>query len=304
MGIIPARAGFTYYLESDGYGHKDHPRSRGVYGSRPSYSGSALGSSPLARGLPATDAWPEITIGIIPARAGFTHRQSPQGRGTPDHPRSRGVYEETTRRDPMPTGSSPLARGLPRQAGAGGDECLDHPRSRGVYPAVTAYGLRVGGSSPLARGLPGVELGPPSPEGIIPARAGFTLGHERQAGPPADHPRSRGVYRLPVRALNTRRGSSPLARGLRRVPQARIRQQGIIPARAGFTAGGASPPPAPGDHPRSRGVYSAVHRGMMRRGGSSPLARGLPAPVEGCRAPPRIIPARAGFTSTAYRRPT
>ena len=203
----------------------------------------------------------------------------------------------------MPTGSSPLARGLPRQAGAGGDECLDHPRSRGVYPAVTAYGLRVGGSSPLARGLPGVELGPPSPEGIIPARAGFTLGHERQAGPPADHPRSRGVYRLPVRALNTRRGSSPLARGLRRVPQARIRQQGIIPARAGFTAGGASPPPAPGDHPRSRGVYDCVRATKSHAKGSSPLARGLLGRASGHDEAGRIIPARAGFTRTCGRVP-
>ena len=51
---------------------------------------------------------------------------------------------------------------------------------------------------------------------------------------------------------------------------------GIIPARAGFThieycTGGDG-----GDHPRSRGVYSAAQATNASKDGSSPLARGLP----------------------------
>ena len=50
------------------------------------------------------------------------------------------------------------------------------------------------------------------------------------------------------------------------------------------------------DHPRSRGVYPAGGSSRGRAGGSSPLARGLPAREILARAEGRIIPARAGFT--------
>ena len=50
------------------------------------------------------------------------------------------------------------------------------------------------------------------------------------------------------------------------------------------------------DHPRSRGVYySAAALGTLLAG-SSPLARGLPCRRSYLGSPPRIIPARAGFT--------
>ena len=71
---------------------------------------------------------------------------------------------------------------------------------------------------------------------------------------------------------------------------------GIIPARAGFTARRLRGREAGADHPRSRGVYPAVWVSTMPTDGSSPLARGLrPGPHHGD-YPPRIIPARAGFT--------
>ena len=70
--IIPARAGFTRFGSHPPGGHRDHPRSRGVY--RPDGASSAVsaGSSPLARGL--LDFFPAISVPlrIIPARAGFT----------------------------------------------------------------------------------------------------------------------------------------------------------------------------------------------------------------------------------------
>ena len=93
-------------------------------------------------------------------------------------------------------GSSPLARGLPRQrlnhsprpriinARAGltgrsrrrGGARRDHPRSRGVYEVtVDEDGVCIG-SSPLARGLL-----PPTTRTRRPCR---------------DHPRSRGVYAI------------------------------------------------------------------------------------------------------------
>ena len=100
---------------------------------------------------------------------------------------------------------------------------------------------------------------------------------------------------MPTRTLCI--GSSPLARGL---PLAAIEDQvhdRIIPARAGFTCQphwGHTPYP---DHPRSRGVYPIGHRLHRGLDGSSPLARGLPRIQSGAGYLPRIIPARAGFTT-------
>ena len=53
-----------------------------------------------------------------------------------------------------------------------------------------------------------------------------------------------------------------------------------------------------GDHPRSRGVYHVCLQSGRGVQGSSPLARGLPSRGRERPMGPRIIPARAGFTST------
>ena len=71
----------------------------------------------------------------------------------------------------------------------------------------------------------------------------------------------------------------------------------IIPARAGFTSGRPAAWPPKWDHPRSRGVYEMTKDVPEGLEGSSPLARGLPVPLALGGRHPRIIPARAGFTS-------
>ena len=174
-------------------------------------------------------------MGIIPARAGFTPSSRRRDRLAPDHPRSRGVYWRGDGPDHAPTGSSPLARGLPPVRATRGllkriiparagftapspgaaPERKDHPRSRGVYEIPEDATIVAVGSSPLARGLhehPHVAAEQP---GIIPARAGFTGWTRPRRLRPRDHPRSRGVY------LTRRRAGPPAP--------------GIIPARAGFT---------------------------------------------------------------------
>ena len=201
----------------------------------------------------------------------------------------------------MADGSSPLARGLPqgsltltvprriiparagftrgsmRPSGPG----PDHPRSRGVYRAPTC-GPRCGpGSSPLARGLPVSSIWNAISSGIIPARAGFTPTDAPHGPADPDHPRSRGVYSRPGPVANGRRGSSPLARGLRGLGAVRREHSRIIPARAGFTQRDGDRGRLGGDHPRSRGVYA-------RRVGCGPSG-------------PWIIPARAGFTGNLRR---
>ena len=75
----------------------------------------------------------------------------------------------------------PLQRIIPARAGFTFEKGVtvwkqpDHPRSRGVYNSRSMYGEVVNGSSPLARGLLSTELKQIARDGIIPARAGFTL---------------------------------------------------------------------------------------------------------------------------------
>ena len=112
--IIPARAGFTASSVLRPRSSPDHPRSRGVYASVCLSSSRSAGSSPLARGLRNQVRVPEIDVGIIPARAGFTLNGAGSVYDVKDHPRSRGVYDATGPRRSPSVGSSPLARGLPK----------------------------------------------------------------------------------------------------------------------------------------------------------------------------------------------
>ena len=161
----------------------------------------------------------------------------------------------------------------------------DHPRSRGVYwsaSTVFSSGCR---SSPLARGLHPPLLLRVHPRRIIPARAGFTSKGAASSAATRDHPRSRGVYSVERHIIPAIGGSSPLARGLLSGGAVDGGADGIIPARAGFTASPALPRVGLPDHPRSRGVYSHFF---------------IAYPTH-----PGIIPARAGFTGlrTSSRTP-
>ena len=117
----------------------------------------------------------------------------------------------------------------------------------------------------------------------------------------ADHPRSRGVYPRPQRPQRSCPGSSPLARGLPAASPVRAAAAGIIPARAGFTRPSLLELDRLRDHPRSRGVYNDRWQASWNAAGSSPLARGLRPAVHRPVRPPRIIPARAGFTESNPR---
>ena len=154
----------------------------------------------------------------------------------------------------------------------------------------------IGGSSPLARGLPNSNVLVGIGIGIIPARAGFTIGSALIGDNEPDHPRSRGVYRHRVWLSAVGLGSSPLARGLLLIQVGAQPVDRIIPARAGFTVSHFRIGVPSQDHPRSRGVYSSPPWSPWVSTGSSPLARGLLTVVVVAIGALRIIPARAGFT--------
>ena len=168
-----------------------------------------------------------------------------------------------------------------RLSGCSGES--DHPRSRGVYRLGTPKRPVLGGSSPLARGLRFPSAGSAQSGWIIPARAGFTNTRPHSYFAVTDHPRSRGVYWAMSADRPTRRGSSPLARGL---PRPRRQRRPRRP-----------------DHPRSRGVYDPLTGDVLGRGGSSPLARGLLTTDYRKGLIIGIIPARAGFTFRPGSRP-
>ena len=193
---------------------------------------------------------------IIPARAGFTIVDYLVENRERDHPRSRGVYYATYTGSSVACGSSPLARGLPR-------DTRPVVSSPGIIPARAGFTTRVtariqfGPDHPRSRGVYRRGILPLRPRRrIIPARAGFTGRRTRPRHSRQDHPRSRGVY------------PGPRRRGGRRLR--------IIPARAGFTV--------------------AVQSRLAGHEGSSPLARGLPHAGAAADAEGGIIPARAGFT--------
>ena len=276
-----------------------YPRSRGVYAAVLRALSWAVGSSPLARGLPGSRSC---------CRCRWR-----------DHPRSRGVYPPGGATPSSGGGSSPLARGLHRcgeeknsapgiiPARAGFTPAAlgrrpqrgDHPRSRGVYGLRDDLRAAAAGSSPLARGLPVNLHLADGRVGIIPARAGFTAHTTSKAWRCTDHPRSRGVYAGTYRAELPLPGSSPLARGLPRSGGRRPGRHRIIPARAGFTGTPRTAGPQGPDHPRSRGVYVNAFGTADAISGSSPLARGLLTVNWVTVMGSRIIPARAGFTGCA-----
>ena len=149
--FIPARAGNTMASSSALWCVPVHPRSRGKYVACVVCFGVFVGSSPLAREIPATSTatGPSSTV----------------------HPRSRGKYVLGIAAVDEDDGSSPLAREIhihalardvnhrfiPARAGnttirrRSARRTPVHPRSRGKYLVRVGAAAADGGSSPLAR---------------------------------------------------------------------------------------------------------------------------------------------------------
>ena len=72
MGLIPARAGNTYFSSALSAPRWAHPRSRGEHYRMPVVAFNGSGSSPLARGTHPKIDLGIASIGLIPARAGNT----------------------------------------------------------------------------------------------------------------------------------------------------------------------------------------------------------------------------------------
>ena len=254
-GLIPARAGNTDTTRRYLLGLRAHPRSRGEHRKPAMTKSTPPGSSPLARGTQSLRAFHIFGVGLIPARAGNTSPCPALPGLRRAHPRSRGEHDRIRSAAARCVGSSPLARGTPRQprrraptmrlipARAGNTpECFDcmmrdraHPRSRGEHGILCAALGYLSGSSPLARGTLGRFGLLSHGSGLIPARAGNTYSHPRYVVARRAHPRSRGEHNEISYTRFFAWGSSPLARGTPVDYSGNKKFLGLIPARAGNT---------------------------------------------------------------------
>ena len=274
------------------------------------------GSSPLARGTHPNSLSDHLWGGLIPARAGntmtFSMRCAPSGA----HPRSRGEHMTETTLKLTEAGSSPLARGtralrcsfgglsglIPARAGNTLVRTLftrrswAHPRSRGEHGTGCSAPSSVEGSSPLARGTRHLRRLRLRHIRLIPARAGNTCSCTRGRNGSWAHPRSRGEHNNDQAIITKLAGSSPLARGTLIPGGYALPGGGLIPARAGNTSPRLHRRTTFGAHPRSRGEHVLQRPGRLRRGGSSPLARGTPRDNSTEALKIGLIPARAGNT--------
>ena len=216
----------------------------------------------------------------------------------------------------MPTGSSPQARGTPRSphpagcgwrfipAGAGNTPINKlsvillsvHPRRRGEHESNQGGDWIPAGSSPQARGTRTVAIDARPQLRFIPAGAGNTSGRDQQHEGKTVHPRRRGEHWSIVRYRSVFHGSSPQARGTRRIFDTQDCGARFIPAGAGNTTPPRGWSSQPTVHPRRRGEHRRPMPSIKLPDGSSPQARGTHGSYAQHPALWRFIPAGAGNT--------
>ena len=110
-----------------------------------------------------------------------------------------------------------------------------HPRWRGEHATAMDWINTEDGSSPLARGTQVNIARDLERDRFIPAGAGNTRSSRRRTPGGPVHPRWRGEHDATMAHIMAGNGSSPLARGTRRVGSAAQQPERFIPAGAGNT---------------------------------------------------------------------
>ena len=195
-----------------------HPRTHGEHGVEmpnlpvyyrfiPARTGNTLiqhvtaadegGSSPHARGTrPAakrTGCFPRF----IPARTGNTAVTGSRRRPPAVHPRTHGEHGNQQHH-------------LPASAAV-------HPRTHGEHAPPQSLMICKTGSSPHARGTRGKESGAGVVQRFIPARTGNTRRQFNAVKDEQVHPRTHGEHWASIHQASCPTGSSPHARGTRRI---------------------------------------------------------------------------------------
>ena len=212
--MIPAYAGNALPERLPGPPDAVHPRMRGERTVRTLASTSLNGSSPHARGTPQRTGLLLVSSRFIPACAGNAQSASRRGMGETVHPRMRGERLDEPMSISLQAGSSPHARGTPRQvinrclrerfipacAGNACEPCAAscrppvHPRMRGERLIPAPVALQTAGSSPHARGTPNPQNEYPEYRRFIPACAGNAIrAVEPRVNPYGSSPHARGT---------------------------------------------------------------------------------------------------------------
>ena len=176
-----------------------------------------------------------------------------------------------------------------------------HPRSRGENISGLFIDAAAKGSSPLTRGKPNLGAHLEVRLRLIPAHAGKTASAPASSSASTAHPRSRGENSTIRRTVRRGGGSSPLTRGKLPFFTLFTFSLRLIPAHAGKTRVFLHNPCCGWAHPRSRGENDFDLTALIKVLGSSPLTRGKPTVARERLTAPRLIPAHAGKTRTAWR---
>ena len=149
-----------------------------------------------------------------------------------------------------------------------------HPRPCGEHSSSLSLPITPSGSSPPVRGARHPDRQLLQPRGLIPARAGSTVGRCGQGCGAWAHPRPCGEHERIWAVTGVDTGSSPPVRGAPYSALIFSSAAGLIPARAGSTRVADHLGVRFRAHPRPCGEHGAGRRIANPHRGSSPPVRG------------------------------
>ena len=173
-----------------------------------------------------------------------------------------------------------------------------HPRAGGENSVVVSMFIVRSGSSPRGRGKRWGGVAPAMRHAAHPRAGGENAASRRSSSPThGSSPRGRGKLQWSL-SWTPEPGSSPRGRGKRTPLDPRRRRGRLIPARAGKTQCSSRPSRTHSAHPRAGGENPSPAREATAAAGSSPRGRGKRLGEDVGAGAVRLIPARAGKTSS------
>ena len=242
--LIPARAGKTSVNGRTACARTAHPRAGGENVVAETKNFSRAGSSPRGRGKRRPSPITTRAARLIPARAGKTSRTSMSSCSAPAHPRAGGENWNHSTTTETAAGSSPRGRGKPVMSTTDSAVTVAHPRAGGENAIRATVRKSQDGSSPRGRGKLDQLRECFENAGLIPARAGKTQARRLTFSLRRAHPRAGGENPVGGAFPDRSGGSSPRGRGKPDPAHHDPARAGLIPARAGKTTAGKSPPPS------------------------------------------------------------
>ena len=231
--FIPACAGNAGAGAAGAASDSVHPRMRGERCVAYFTASRAVGSSPHARGTRKGPLSWSCKNRFIPACAGNAPVWAAARLRAAVHPRMRGERSFLHARMSGCCGSSPHARGTRTMLLRRRDGSAVHPRMRGERSGLGSRTPAGNGSSPHARGTRRVSARRRVRRRFIPACAGNARSVSTSPEIWTVHPRMRGERIAELETHRHRGGSSPHARGTRKIINNKTGADRFIPACAG-----------------------------------------------------------------------